>query len=73
MATKQLDFRGLKCPDPTLKMAVESHSTPAGEILEVLADCPTFEDDIRSWCQRNKKALLWFRQDGSAKRCQIRI
>jgi tRNA 2-thiouridine synthesizing protein A len=73
VATKTLDFRGLKCPEPTLKMAVESYSTPPGDILDVVADCPTFEDDIRNWCQRQKKSLLWMRQEGPAKRCQIRI
>ena len=73
MATKKLDYRGLKCPDPVLKLTVEAHSMAPGDIVEVLADCPTFEDDVKNWCQRNKKALLLMRKDGNAKNCQLRI
>ena len=30
-----------------------------GDIIEVLADCSTFEQDMRNWCQRAKKTLVW--------------
>ena len=73
MATKALDYRGLKCPEPSLKLAVESHSMKPGDIMDVLADCPTFEEDVRNWCQRHKKALLLMRTEGAAKRCHVRI
>ena len=73
MATKSLDFRGLRCPEPSLKLAVESHTMAPGDILEVLADCPSFEDDVKNWCQRHKKALLLIRTEGNAKRCQVRV
>jgi tRNA 2-thiouridine synthesizing protein A len=56
-----------------LKMAVESYSMPPGDIMEILADCPTFEADVRNWCQRHKKALLLMRREGTAKRCQVRV
>jgi tRNA 2-thiouridine synthesizing protein A len=55
-------------------MTVEALSMKAGDILEAVADCPTFENDVRGWCQRSKKALLWFKTDpDGAKRCQVRI
>jgi len=73
MAVKTIDARGLKCPQPQLKMLTESHSMAKGDILEVVADCPTFEADVRNWCQRAKKVLLWMRSEGSAKRCQVQI
>lgn len=73
MATKVIDARGLKCPQPQLKMLTESHSMKKGDIIEVVADCPTFENDVRQWCQRAKKALLWMRNEGSAKRCQVQL
>ena len=73
MATKFFDYRGLKCPDPSLKMAVASHSMPPGDIMEILADCPSFEEDVRNWCQRHKKALLLIKPEGTAKRCQVRV
>jgi TusA-related sulfurtransferase len=54
-------------------MAVESYSMPPGDIMEILADCPTFEADVRNWYQRHKKALLLMRPEGTAKRCQVRV
>ena len=73
MGVKVIDARGLKCPQPQLKMSTESHSMAKGDILECVADCPTFESDVRGWCQRTRKALIWIRSEGSAKRCQVQI
>jgi len=74
MATKVLDAKGLPCPQPRLKMSVEAISMKPGDILECVADCPTFEADVKDWCQKSKKALLWFKNEGGGvKRCQVRI
>ena len=73
MATKVIDARGLECPAPQLKMVIEVLSMKAGDILEVTADCSTFESDVRSWCQRTKKALILMKNEGAYKRCQVRV
>ncbi len=73
METTVLDARGLKCPQPTLKMTVLAVKMKPGDILEVLADCPTFEKDVRDWCSRAKKVLLWVRDEGTAKKVQIQF
>jgi tRNA 2-thiouridine synthesizing protein A len=73
MATKVIDARGLKCPQPQLKMLSEIRSMNKGDIMEVVADCPTFETDVRQWCDRTKKALLYMRSEGTSKRCQVRV
>ena len=73
MAFTQLDARGLKCPQPTLKVTAQSVRMKPGDILEVIADCDTFEKDVRDWCARSKKTLLWVKPDGSAKRVQIQF
>jgi len=74
MAKKILDAKGLQCPQPRLKMSVESMSMKPGDILECVADCATFEADVKEWCQKSKKALLWFKDEGNGvKRCQVRI
>lgn len=73
MAVQVLDARGLKCPQPTLKITVMAVKMKPGDILEAVADCPTFEKDVRDWCTRSKKVLLWMRDDGGAKRCQIQF
>lgn len=74
MANKVLDAVGLKCPQPVLKITVAMTDIEPGDTLEVVGDCPTFEKDIRTWCERLKKPLLWMRNEGGAKmRCQIQF
>ncbi len=73
MAVLQLDARGLKCPQPTLKITVMSVRMKPGDVLEVVADCPTFELDVRAWCSRTQKTLLWVRDEGTAKKVQIQF
>jgi tRNA 2-thiouridine synthesizing protein A len=74
MAVTVLDTMGLKCPQPVLKIAAKSPDMQFGDILEVIGDCPTFERDIRAWCKRLKKTLLFIRDEGaSKKRCQIQF
>jgi tRNA 2-thiouridine synthesizing protein A len=73
MATTTIDAKGLKCPQPTLKVSAAAVRMKAGDVLEVVADCSTFEKDIRDWCGRSKKVLLWIKAEGSAKRCQIQF
>ena len=73
MAVTTLDAKGLKCPQPTLKVTIMATKMKPGDVLEVVADCPTFENDIKDWCTRSKKVLLWMKVDGGAKRCQIQF
>lgn len=74
MAVEVLDTLGVKCPQPVLKLAVKAPSMKPGDILELLGDCPTFERDIRAWCQRLGKVMLSVREEGdTAKRIQIQF
>jgi tRNA 2-thiouridine synthesizing protein A len=74
MATLTLDAKGLRCPQPVLKIAAMLPEIKPGDILEVEADCPTFEDDVRKWCARMKKTLLAVNQTGpAAKKAQIQF
>ena len=73
MEVKVLDARGMKCPRPTLQMLGMSRGMKPGEILEVVADCATFETDVRKFCADAKKALLFVKTEGSCKRVQVRM
>jgi tRNA 2-thiouridine synthesizing protein A len=73
MPIEKLDVRGLKCPQPVLKIAAKSPIMKKGDVLEVMADCPTFEQDVKAWCERVKKPLLWMRKDGEMFVCQIQF
>lgn len=67
MATEQLDCMGLKCPQPILKVVAKMPSMQAGDILEVLADCPSFPTDMKAWCEKTGKVLLMLTTDGTGK------
>jgi tRNA 2-thiouridine synthesizing protein A len=74
MAVKVLDTLGLKCPQPVLKIAVKVPEMRAGDILEVLGDCPTFERDLRIWCERLGRVLLSVKDQGrNGQRIQIQF
>jgi len=67
----RIDCSGMRCPQPVLKLAVETAETPAGTVVEIVGDCPTFEKDIRTFCERRKKTLLSVRPDGQRVVIQI--
>jgi tRNA 2-thiouridine synthesizing protein A len=73
MATIQLDATGLRCPQPILKITGKLPELKPGDILEATADCPTFEDDVRKWCDRMKKTLLAINKDGDKATAQIQF
>jgi TusA-related sulfurtransferase len=54
-------------------MLAEAKSMAKGDIMEVVADCETFENDVRKWCEQTKRAVLWIKHEGTATRCQVRI
>ncbi|MCK4358550.1 MAG: sulfurtransferase TusA family protein [Candidatus Cloacimonetes bacterium] len=67
MAVKTLDATGLKCPQPILKVAAFIPQMQAGDILEVLADCPSFPNDIKAWAQKTGRTLLFCMDEGGGK------
>jgi len=54
----QMNYKGLKCPQPVLKLTVAARTVPPGSTLEILADCPSFPKDLEKWCQKNGKVLI---------------
>ena len=73
MPTQTIDARGLKCPQPILKITASAIKMKAGDIIEIIADCSTFENDLRDWCQRSKKMLMWVKEETGAKKAQIQF
>ncbi len=68
-----LDCKGMKCPQPILKTAIKVKSMPPGSSLEVLADCPSFSDDITKWCQKTGKVLISIVDMGGFKKAAIQL
>ncbi len=68
-----LDAKGLKCPQPILKMAIKSKTIAPGSSLEVHADCVSFEDDVKKWCAKVGKVLISVVDNGSYKVATIQF
>lgn len=73
MADRVLDYSGLKCPHPILKLSSQYHHFKEGEIIEVIGDCPTFEKDINAWCSKLGKTILHIERQGKKIKVTIRI
>ena len=74
MSIVLLDAKGLKCPQPTIQMTIKALKLKKGDVLEVTADCSTFENDVKNWCRRNNKTLLWMKDNGEGiRRCQVQF
>ena len=74
MPIKIFDTLGIRCPQPGLKLAVKGPDMNQGDILEISGDCPTFEKDIRTWCERLGKIFLSIKDEGGdRRRIQIRF
>ncbi len=74
MGMEVLNTLGKKSPQPIWKIAVKVPAMKPGDILEVLGDCPTFEKDMRTWCERLGRVLLSVKDEGyNIKRIQIQI
>lgn len=67
MASITMDLNGMKCPQPILKVAVKARELQAGDMVEILADCPSFPKDIEAWCQKTGKTLLFCMDEGEGR------
>lgn len=56
--SETLDCIGLYCPMPILKTREKMDEIGVGEVLEVLADDPASEPDIRAWAKRAGQQIL---------------
>jgi len=63
---RTLDCLGLYCPEPVFKTRMELDELDIGEVLEVIADDPAAEEDIRSLVKNLGQELVEVRKDGNA-------
>ena len=55
---KTLDCIGLYCPMPVILTKQEMDKLAVGETLEVLADDPASEEDLKAWAKRTGQEML---------------
>lgn len=69
---RKLDCLGLYCPEPVFRTRIELDEMHVGEVLEVLADDPAAEDDIRSLVKNLGHEILGVAKTGNQVRILIR-
>jgi tRNA 2-thiouridine synthesizing protein A len=69
---RTLDCTGLYCPEPVFKTRLEMDELKVGETLEVLADDPAAEPDIRSLVKNLEQELVSVSREGNTVRILIR-
>jgi TusA-related sulfurtransferase len=73
MATRTINAIGLRCPQPILQVTIAMPDMQPGDILEIQADCDSFEEDIRAWCDRLDKTLLAVNTNGDVVTATIKF
>jgi tRNA 2-thiouridine synthesizing protein A len=64
-ANRKLDCLGLFCPEPVFQTRMEIDQLQKGEILEVIADDPAAEEDIKRLVKTLGQELVDFsKEDG---------
>ena len=70
-AHRILDCIGLYCPIPVLNTRQEIDKLAIGEILEVWADDPAAEEDLKAWAKRSGQKILEIERTGEGMRFLI--
>jgi TusA-related sulfurtransferase len=63
---------GLYCPEPVFRVRMELDNMKVDEVLEVLADDPAAEEDIKSLCKRLEQQILNFSKEDNKLRFLIK-
>ncbi|MDH5267192.1 MAG: sulfurtransferase TusA family protein [Candidatus Bathyarchaeota archaeon] len=69
---RTLDCVGLFCPEPVYRTRMELDDIRIGEILEVVADDPAAEADIRSLVKHLEQEIVDVSKDGNTVRISIK-
>lgn len=68
----KIDCIGLFCPMPIVKIREAIRMVPLGGVVEMLADDPASEADMKSWSRRTGHELLETSRDGAIYRFVVR-
>jgi len=59
-----LDMRGVSCPGPIVQAKKLLDGMKAGEVLQLVSDCPGAADDITSWAKAGAAELVFSHESG---------
>ncbi len=71
-ASLQLDACGLQCPGPIMTVFNAIKTMDLGEVLEIKATDPAFQEDIKTWCKSTGNTLLGVSYDSNVFTARIK-
>jgi tRNA 2-thiouridine synthesizing protein A len=72
VVAETLDMTGYFCPEPVIRVNEAIGEIEVGEVLELLADDPSSEPDMKSWTKRTGHELISIANNGGVFRFLIR-
>ena len=69
---ERLDMTGYFCPEPVIRVGEAIGDIEVGEVLELVADDPSSEPDIKSWTKRTGHELISIEENEGVFRFLIR-
>ncbi len=69
---QKIDCLGLYCPEPVFRVRMALDEIQVGAVLEVLADDPAAEEDIKSLVKRLEQELISISKEDGTFRFLIR-
>lgn len=69
---ESLDCIGLLCPEPLFQAREAMDGIEVGDVLEVLADDPAAEQDLKRFAKRAGQEIVSIEEQGDYKRFLIR-
>jgi len=74
MEIEKLDITGMQFSQAISKIAAKTTSMKQGDVLEIVGNRSTFEEQILIWCERVRKKILCIKSEGKEiTRCQIQF
>jgi tRNA 2-thiouridine synthesizing protein A len=69
---KSVDYRGLFCPMPIVKISRDIKEIEVGQVLEMLADDPGSKADVAAWAHQTGHELLEMKEEGGVFKYYLR-
>ena len=73
MADVVLNCKGMVCPLPIVKTQQKVREMKPGQTIEIVADCSTFPNDIKEWCQKTNHPLISINTVGTETKALVRM
>ncbi len=69
---KTVDYKGLFCPMPIVKVSKDIKEIEVGQVLEMLADDPGSKPDMEAWVKQTGHEIVDTQEEGGVFKFYVR-